>query len=470
MNAKARYDIYRRFAGLLAPAGGGQRWQDLSGVMSRVLSAAARTATAAEIKELWRASLPAGGRGARAGRVDLYMAAPYCRKRCSYCMYFSRPLRHPSELSGYINKLCASISYYSDVLDGLVFHAGYFGGGTPSLFTEAQLERLERTFTRHIRFRPDGERTVECNPASLSPGKLRIFRRMGFNRLSLGVQSLDARLLRAMNRAEQTPALVERAIAAGKEYGFRVNVDLLSGLAGDDGSATFSSIMWTAARAPDKITVCRLSPTGHYLASLGGDPSGAGLTETRPGGWLLKAEKECRALGFRHESGGLGNAAETTSLALLRTPPPWKFTYRFSSAGGKRAIFGLGHQASSYIFASLRYSSRELGGDPGGSEYSAFPYSRKDAMRAFILGGFDSRNHLDIGKFRSVFRTHPEKVFSKELAALAALKKIERGKDYLSFLAKDPADRLACAFFLLDQAQLVSAMRKLTADGAALTP
>ena len=135
MNYTKQYGTCLKFAEFLDFVWGKPGWHNLTAATNRLLTESAETATAAGIREMWRQRLPS----AQKKRVDLYLAMPYCRQRCAYCMYYSVPLARPADLARYAEKLCASISYYSGVLHRLRFHAVYFGGGTPSLLTKNSL-------------------------------------------------------------------------------------------------------------------------------------------------------------------------------------------------------------------------------------------------------------------------------------------------------------------------------------------
>jgi oxygen-independent coproporphyrinogen-3 oxidase len=166
-------------------------------------------------------------------RLGVYLHLPFCVKRCGYCSFNTAPYtpramdRFLAALLGEID-LVARLPWNRDVTVRSVF----VGGGTPSLVAPpAMAEILDRLRAR-FRVEAAAEVTVECNPESVSCERLAGYRDAGVNRVSLGVQSLDERILPGLDRAH-TVADAREAFAAARTAGFdNVSVDLIYGLPG----------------------------------------------------------------------------------------------------------------------------------------------------------------------------------------------------------------------------------------------
>src|SRR3981081_338000 len=123
--------------------------------------------------------------------AGIYIHIPFCRSRCSYCD-FATGMYESDLAERYVRDLCREISQWNEIENPSAVDTIYFGGGTPSLLTPAQIERILKAV--HERFEViDGEEvTLEMNPASvsaeLSNQKLRDFHRLGINRASFGAQ------------------------------------------------------------------------------------------------------------------------------------------------------------------------------------------------------------------------------------------------------------------------------------------
>jgi oxygen-independent coproporphyrinogen-3 oxidase len=164
----------------------------------------------------------------------IYVHYPYCLAKCPYCDFTSYASERGAAPQG---------SYTSDVLRELELRAPrfagrrldsvFFGGGTPSLWAPAEIGRvLSAALAAFPRRAPDVEVTIECNPTSFDEDRARALREAGVSRVSIGVQSLDARRLAFLGRLhgpEAGPRAIEQARRAGFE---RVSGDLLFGVAG----------------------------------------------------------------------------------------------------------------------------------------------------------------------------------------------------------------------------------------------
>lgn len=157
----------------------------------------------------------------------LYIHVPFCARKCAYCAFYSEALQ--GELTD--RYLTALFLEMERVAHDLAPRTIFFGGGTPSLLT---LRQWERVFGVLERFGWLGaqEITVECNPATVSLDKARLWREAGVNRVSLGMQSLDATLLERLGRVH-TRAAAFRSFDLLRRAGLEnVNVDLMFAIPG----------------------------------------------------------------------------------------------------------------------------------------------------------------------------------------------------------------------------------------------
>ena len=214
--------------------------------------------------------------------AGLYLHIPFCRQICRYC-HFSRHVA--PERRGFLKQLRAEIQhspYAGHQIDTI-----YWGGGTPSLLTTAELARvlavIKRTFAVI-----DPEITLEVNPEDLTIPKLRAWQKLGINRLSIGVQTLTDPVLKNMGRrysGAQVTTRVRRAAA----YFPNLNIDLIIGLPGE-----------TLATWQHTLTEIRTWPITH-LSAYFLDPEGSRLTtaELPPEPLTLQMHQALRRQ-FRH--------------------------------------------------------------------------------------------------------------------------------------------------------------------------
>jgi oxygen-independent coproporphyrinogen-3 oxidase len=157
----------------------------------------------------------------------LYIHVPFCAQKCAYCAFYSEALQG-DWIERYLTALVAEMER---VAHDLAPRTIFFGGGTPSLLTLRQWERVFRAMDR-FGWRNAAEWTVECNPATVSLDKARLWREAGVNRVSMGVQSFDAALLERLGRVH-TRAAAFRSFDTLRRAGFdNVNVDLMFAIPG----------------------------------------------------------------------------------------------------------------------------------------------------------------------------------------------------------------------------------------------
>ncbi len=158
----------------------------------------------------------------------IYIHVPFCKKKCEYCDFYSvTSLEAADKFAETVEK---EIELRSKYLEGTKVETIYFGGGTPSLLSESDLEHILSTIQKRFNLSENIEVTIEANPDDLSPAKLRNFRKVGFNRISMGVQSFadsDLLYLGRRHNSQQAIETVEQAHKSGFE---NISIDLIYGL------------------------------------------------------------------------------------------------------------------------------------------------------------------------------------------------------------------------------------------------
>ena len=187
--------------------------------------------------------------------TPLYVHVPYCVVKCSYCDFFS-VVADGADLPGTVDAILAEAERRAPRAPRTVF----VGGGTPSLLPEPELARLFDGLDRLTGFRDSSrETTVECNPESLDAAKAQALVGLGVDRLSIGFQSLDPRILELFGRVHSTDesfAAFEAARAAGPRA---VNVDLIYGVPGEELTEWLAHLERVLALGPDHVSAYTLA-------------------------------------------------------------------------------------------------------------------------------------------------------------------------------------------------------------------
>lgn len=163
--------------------------------------------------------------------LSLYLHIPFCDSKCAYCD-FNSYAGMESLIPDYTRALCTEARLWAPLARDRRVNTVFFGGGTPSLLPLAEMRRVMETLRWEYRLNPQAEWSLEANPGTITEPYLRGLRELGFNRLSIGVQSFDDAELRALDRIHSAADAIE-AVCAARAAGFDdLNLDLIFGLAG----------------------------------------------------------------------------------------------------------------------------------------------------------------------------------------------------------------------------------------------
>ena len=173
--------------------------------------------------------------------AGIYLHIPFCKKACHYCnFHFStQTLDIQAFVDALIQEITLQKSYLKEPIETI-----YFGGGTPSLLHEKQLNEIIAALNTHFDLANLNECTLEANPDDMSPSKLAAWKNVGINRLSIGIQSFQANALTWMNRAhtvEQSHAAIKMAKDAGIN---NLSIDLIYGTPSLTDHALMADLDW----------------------------------------------------------------------------------------------------------------------------------------------------------------------------------------------------------------------------------
>src|SRR3989441_4802825 len=196
----------------------------------------------------------------RAVELGAYLHIPFCTQRCGYCSFNTAP-DAPGAVARFVPALLGEISLAATAPWAAAVHlkSVFLGGGTPSLLPPEAMAAILDRLRAHFPLEPSAEITVECNPESVSVERLAGYRHAGVTRISLGVQSLDDRILPTLDRLH-TAAPAREALEAARAAGFEdVSVDLIYGLPGLDLATWEETVKGALGWAPDHLSAYALT-------------------------------------------------------------------------------------------------------------------------------------------------------------------------------------------------------------------
>ena len=189
--------------------------------------------------------------------AGIYIHIPFCKQACHYCdFHFSVNQQVKPEMLAAISK---EIVLQKDYLSGELIETVYFGGGTPSVLTQAELSLILDTIHSTHRLAGYTEITLEANPDDLTPLRLKDLRAAGVNRLSIGIQTFDTGRLKFLNRVHDGAAAI-KSFADAREAGFdNISIDLIYAIPGETTEQWLNDIREAIALNPEHISCYSLT-------------------------------------------------------------------------------------------------------------------------------------------------------------------------------------------------------------------
>ncbi len=191
--------------------------------------------------------------------LALYIHIPWCVRKCPYCDFNSHAAGPMLPEEEYVNALLADLDIDLQHAHSRPLTSIFFGGGTPSLFSDRALGRLLEGVERRIAFAPDIEITLEANPGTFEQAKFKGYRSLGINRLSIGVQSFQEAKLKALGRIHNGDEAI-RAADMARAAGFdNFNLDLMHGLPEQSIEDALFDLRTAIAQAPTHLSWYQLT-------------------------------------------------------------------------------------------------------------------------------------------------------------------------------------------------------------------
>ncbi len=188
----------------------------------------------------------------------VYIHWPFCLSKCPYCDFNSHVRREPIDEGRFARAFAAEIAATAARVPGRIVSTIFFGGGTPSLMQPATLAAVLDAIARHWRVAPDAEITLEANPTSVEATRFRGYRTAGVNRVSLGVQALDDRVLTELGRLHSAREALDAVAVARSVFG-RYSFDLIYARPNQEPKAWASELKAALAEAGEHLSLYQLT-------------------------------------------------------------------------------------------------------------------------------------------------------------------------------------------------------------------
>lgn len=356
--------------------------------------------------------------------LSVYVHLPFCEHRCSFCACHAIQPRSPEAARPYLDRVRAEIEMVAGRLgDRRRVSQYHWGGGTPTYFAPTELRSLQRTFDACFERIDGAECSVETDPRVTTEAHVAELAALGFNRISIGVQDLDAGVQDAIGR-HQTEEQVHALVDASRRHGFAsVNLDLVYGLPGQTLETFDATLQGVVALAPDRLAV-------FSFAHLPDDRANQRRIDTAaipPN--AEKLEMFANAVGVLGRAGyewvGMDHFARPTDdLVVARAERRLHRNFMGYTTARAPDLVGFGASAIGDV-AGGYFQNHKLLRDyyaavDAGLPATARGYVRSgdDDVRRFVIMSLMCNRGVDWGEVATRFDVAPLEVFAAELEAL----------------------------------------------------
>jgi oxygen-independent coproporphyrinogen-3 oxidase len=188
--------------------------------------------------------------------LSFYLHIPFCRKRCWFCGCTTTALKSPDIHAGYLDLVEKECSLAAQLLGARKkISQLHWGGGTPSCLSDEQTIRAFEIFSKNFRIIPDAEISIELDPRVTNHERIALLKKLGFNRLSLGIQDFDSVVQTAIGRSQDESEVIE-LYRYCRQQGFAgINFDLIYGLPGQTQERFANTLKKTIELKPDRVAL-----------------------------------------------------------------------------------------------------------------------------------------------------------------------------------------------------------------------
>ena len=189
--------------------------------------------------------------------LSIYVHIPFCVRKCNYCDFLSAPSDEETR-QDYVDALCDEITHRAEKFKDRIVDTVFFGGGTPSVLSGGQMSKIMATIRNSFQILPTAEISMEMNPGTADFEKLEIYKELGINRLSIGLQSADNEELKMLGRIHTWEDFLKTWEMVRKAGFTNVNIDLMSALPGQTIESYRNTLEKVLSLQPEHISAYSL--------------------------------------------------------------------------------------------------------------------------------------------------------------------------------------------------------------------
>lgn len=385
--------------------------------------------------------------------LDFYIHIPFCMQRCLYCQERSEILIRKDYLESYIKYLESNINFFKESFKNIKFSNLNIGGGTPSLLSYEQIDRILTKLFENFNFLKQGEKTFEFDPSFIDEKKIRLLYKKGFNRLSFGVQTLDEKTLKNEGRRFQTFEKIKETMKYCTDTGFsNINIDLMMGLKDDSSEKFIFSFKEIVKLNPSTISIYPFNPTERYVKVFFKNNKDEYYKHYKK--IFLGCEKEIIEIAEKNDYNG-----EYFDLDSIQ--------YEFCKKGHVRgkgyeknypsSCFSIGKYSRSKIFKKMIYcdESKNHDFDSNNKSFSINRIELIDEKSLYIFRCLSRAEEIDPKEYKEIFGSELTDDFHEEIKYLLKINKILIKNGKIKFLPKNAKSRFFYSLLMVNNNKIM---------------
>ena len=361
-------------------------------------------------------------------KIGIYIHIPFCKSKCKYCDFISFS-NCENKIEDYINSVIKEIQNYKD---NHIISTIYFGGGTPSIIDSIHISRILENLYNKFNVLADCEITLEINPGTVNKEKLEAYKKIGINRLSIGLQSTENRILELIGRIHTYEQFLDTYNMA-KEIGFdNINVDLMLAIPTQTHEELLKSVKTVISLNPNHISLYSLIlEEGTELEKLIENKTLELLDDNTERKMYWETKQELEKNGYNHyEISNFSKKGFESKHNL--------------NCWNQEQYIGFGLAAHSYIYGCRfsnidnlsQYIENIQKNDFEENKILHEKQDKKDKMKEFMLIGLRKIEGVKISEFEKRFRINPLFYFRFEISKLTEEDLIEVDLDNIKLTQK----------------------------------
>ena len=358
--------------------------------------------------------------------LSLYIHIPFCHKLCYFCGCNKLVTRQTHKVTRYLDILDIEITKQAELFKDRIVTQMHWGGGTPTFLTDDEISRLITSIKQHFNFAQDAELSIEIDPREITPQTIDHLAKLGFNRLSMGIQDFNHEIQNLINR-EQDENLIRSLITQARKNHFRsISLDLIYGLPKQTVESFTETLNKVIDISPDRLSVFNYAHLPSRFAAQRKIKDHDLPNANQKLKILQTSIEKLTQAGYQFI--GMDHFAKPTDeLAIAQQQNKLHRNFQGYTTKGDADLVGLGVSAISMLGDSYAQNQKDLKSyqtlveQKGHGLWKGFTLNQDDKIRRDVIKQLICHFHLDKKPIEQLYHIKFDDYFAEDLKLLAPL-------------------------------------------------